>query len=243
MKQKLGTFTEDDYGNITFRFDDGTFAKVYWVPYGEPGDGSGGEYAGSHSSRGVEHDTEYTDAELADLAYANTGRKGDIRWPEKTTMQRIWDEICGEWSTPTKADYSDEGWEVQNVYSVGNLTVTVLSTDRHFGLDIEGTAKECERFEMAWEASEHFECGSHELLHDVQAFCRELSKLGPLAALRKKDVLAMLANFVKEPQEEDSRVFWIIVDAAEETVRGLYVSYDDAADDALDDELVLRITF
>lgn len=68
-----GTFSEDDYGNIRFKFTDGSYAVVYWESFGE---GEGGEFVE------VETDTAHSDETLISLAYANTGRRpGPIKTP------------------------------------------------------------------------------------------------------------------------------------------------------------------
>jgi hypothetical protein len=76
---KTGTKREDDNGNMHFKFDDGTFAIVYWEPHGELGDGDGGYFEEDE----IETDTDLDIEFLAKLAHANIGPEGPIVWPEE----------------------------------------------------------------------------------------------------------------------------------------------------------------
>jgi hypothetical protein len=72
----IGTFKSDDYGNVHFQFDDGTWAVANWESFGS---GQGGEY----NPFDVEGNTKLESKEIVKLAYANTGRPpGRIRQPE-----------------------------------------------------------------------------------------------------------------------------------------------------------------
>ncbi len=69
-----GTAKTDDYGNVHFAFDDGTFATVYWIPTGELDDGQGGGFEEDE----IETDSTILPSELVRLAYLNDGAPGPI---------------------------------------------------------------------------------------------------------------------------------------------------------------------
>lgn len=67
---KPGKVREDDYGNLSFEFDDGTWAGADWEPIGELGDGQGGGF----EEDGVEvGNSGLTVEEVLQLANANIG--------------------------------------------------------------------------------------------------------------------------------------------------------------------------
>lgn len=70
---KTGLVKEDDYGNLSFNFDDGTFASAYWIPEGELGDGQGGGFDEDNVEVG---DSGLSVAEVVRLADANAGVMG-----------------------------------------------------------------------------------------------------------------------------------------------------------------------
>lgn len=72
---KTGLVKESDYGNLSFKFEDGTTAIAYWIPEGDYGDGDGGGFDEDSVEVG---DSGLSAAEVVRLANANTGVMG--RW-------------------------------------------------------------------------------------------------------------------------------------------------------------------
>ena len=66
-----GTVDRDCWGNLTFEFEDGTWAVAEWCPFGEHGDGQGGEF--NEENIKIGENAKITVEQLLELAYKNFG--------------------------------------------------------------------------------------------------------------------------------------------------------------------------